>query len=134
MAKRQKKKKERIQHELLLTAHAGRNKCSWLQYPFYWESFQTFKLCNMDKLTKVSHQVTKICFLLIILKCFCHKKFFFFFFFFWLHPWHAEVPRPGIKPLPQQQQCQIFNPLSHKGTPETFFFLNHCYSLHLTKI
>ena len=26
----------------------------------------------------------------------------FFFFFFWLHSKHAEVPRPGIKPMPQQ--------------------------------
>ena len=26
----------------------------------------------------------------------------FFFFFFWPHPWHVEVPRPGIKPSPQQ--------------------------------
>ena len=24
-----------------------------------------------------------------------------FFVCFWLHPWHAEVPRPGIKPIPQ---------------------------------
>ena len=22
--------------------------------------------------------------------------------FFWPHPWHEEVPRPGIKPVPQQ--------------------------------
>ena len=26
-----------------------------------------------------------------------------FFFIFWMHPWHMEVPRPGIKPTPQQQ-------------------------------
>ena len=25
-----------------------------------------------------------------------------FFFFFWPHPWHAEVPGPGIKPPSQQ--------------------------------
>lgn len=29
-----------------------------------------------------------------------HKPFFSFFFFFQLRPWHAEVPRPGIKPMP----------------------------------
>ena len=28
--------------------------------------------------------------------------FFFFFLLFWLCPWHVEVPRPGIKALPQQ--------------------------------
>ena len=27
---------------------------------------------------------------------------FFFVFFFLPHPWHVEVPRPGIKTLPQQ--------------------------------
>ena len=26
--------------------------------------------------------------------------FFFFFFFFWLHPQHAEVPRPGTETMP----------------------------------
>ena len=24
-------------------------------------------------------------------------------FSFWLHPWHVEVPRPGIEPTPQQR-------------------------------
>ena len=28
-------------------------------------------------------------------------SFFFLFFSFWLHQRHEEVPRPGIKPLPQ---------------------------------
>ena len=27
-----------------------------------------------------------------------YKNSTFFFSFFWLCPWHAEVPRPGIKP------------------------------------
>ena len=27
--------------------------------------------------------------------------FFFFFFFKWLHPWHMEVPRIGVKSEPQ---------------------------------
>ena len=41
---------------------------------------------------------------------------------FWLCPWHQEVSRPGIEPLPQQWpkpqqcQCQILNSLSHQGT------------------
>ena len=36
--------------------------------------------------------------------------------FFWLHPWHMEVPRPGMEPAPQCQS-QILNPLGHRGTP-----------------
>ena len=28
--------------------------------------------------------------------------FYLFFFSFWLQPQHVEVPRPGIKPEPQQ--------------------------------
>lgn len=52
--------------------------------------------------------------------CFC-------LFFFWLSRQHAEVPeprtlpRPGIEPTqqpwpePLQWQCQVLNPLSHKG-------------------
>ena len=39
------------------------------------------------------------------------------FFLLWLHPWHAEIPRPGSEPTPQQWQCWIFNPLSHQRTP-----------------
>ena len=30
------------------------------------------------------------------------KFFLFFIFYFWLCPWHVEVPRAGIKPVPQQ--------------------------------
>ena len=47
--------------------------------------------------------------------------------FFWLCPWHVEVPRPGIKPTPQQHselhqwQCQILNPLCHQGTLKYVF-------------
>ena len=39
------------------------------------------------------------------------------FLVFWPCPWHVEVPRPRIKPVPQkppkplQWQCQILNPL-----------------------
>ena len=29
-------------------------------------------------------------------------EFVLLFFYFWLRPWHAELPRPGIKPAPQQ--------------------------------
>ena len=33
----------------------------------------------------------------------CHwfTHFLLILFFFWLHPQHAEIPRPGIKPAPQ---------------------------------
>ena len=47
----------------------------------------------------------------------------FLFFFFLPCPRHVEVPRSGVKPMPQQQpklrqwQCQVPNPLSHRGTP-----------------
>ena len=46
-----------------------------------------------------------------------------FFFIFWPYPWHLEIPRPEIKPAPQQcpkpqqGQCQILNPLGHLGAP-----------------
>lgn len=30
---------------------------------------------------------------------------FLFYFSFWLHPWHAEVPRPGVEPTQQQPQA-----------------------------
>ena len=42
-------------------------------------------------------------------------------------PWHVDVPRPGIEPMPQQwpepQQWQrwILNPLCHQGTPKLSF-------------
>lgn len=35
--------------------------------------------------------------------------FILFIIFLWLHPWQEEVPRPAIKPAPQQQQCHILN-------------------------
>lgn len=41
-------------------------------------------------------------------------------------PWHVEVSRPGIKPIPQQWKCQIPNPLSYQGTP-LFHFFNSVY-------
>ena len=55
--------------------------------------------------------------------------------FFWPCPQHAEVPRPGIKPLPQQQhspqkwQCQILMPLGHQGTPISSFYI-YIFFLH----
>ena len=45
------------------------------------------------------------------------------FSFVWPCPWHAEVSRPGIKPMPQQQQCRILNPLSHQGIPMFTFLI-----------
>ena len=59
---------------------------------------------------------------------FCHKIWIYItlyrirIVFFFPYPQHAEVPRPGIKPMPQQWpkplqwQCWILNPLYHKGT------------------
>ena len=53
----------------------------------------------------------------------------FFFFSFWPHPLQAEVPRPGIEPVPHQWpeppqwQCQILNVLSYKGTPRNINYL-----------
>ena len=50
-----------------------------------------------------------------------------FFFSFSATPWHMELPRPGIEyklelqPISQPQQCQILNPLHHRGTPKTAF-------------
>ena len=47
----------------------------------------------------------------------------------YLVQWHAEVPGPGIKLVPQQWpkllqwQCQVLNPLHHKGTPMIFLIL-----------
>ena len=51
-----------------------------------------------------------------------HPSYFFFFFlfflfFFWLHPWHAEMPRPGIEPAPQQWQHQIAWPPGNSQIP-----------------
>ena len=39
------------------------------------------------------------------------------FFFFHTYPWQAEVPGPGIEPVPHQWQHRILNPLHHQGTP-----------------
>ena len=46
----------------------------------------------------------------------------FWFFFFWPHLWHADIPRPRIKPVPQQWQHQILNLLCHQGIPNLFWF------------
>ena len=66
---------------------------------------------------------------------------FFLFFFKWLHPWHVEVPRPGIEskpqlqPTPQLRQSWILNPLCWPGdwtctsaatVATAFGFLAHC--------
>jgi len=42
------------------------------------------------------------------------------YLFFWPCLWHAEVPVPGIEPLPQQWLCQILNPWSLQGTPPIY--------------
>ena len=46
-----------------------------------------------------------------------------FIFSFGPHFWYAEVPRPRVKPPPQQWQHCIFNLLSHQGTPKPFVCL-----------
>ena len=52
--------------------------------------------------------------------------FFLFFFFFLLCPWHVEIPRPEIKPMPPQWpkmlpwQCRILNP--NEPQENSFFF------------
>ena len=53
------------------------------------------------------------------------KLLFFFqvFSFFFPSPQHEVVPGPGIKPLPQQWQRWILNPLSHHGNPERCLLL-----------
>ena len=57
------------------------------------------------------------------------------------HPWHVEVPRPGIKPTPQQQprplqwHCQILNSLCHKKTPETkYLFLTIDHKIYTVDV
>ena len=49
------------------------------------------------------------------------------FGFFQPRLWHVEVSGPGIQPMPQQWpkplqwQCQILNPVSHRGIPRNIF-------------
>ena len=40
----------------------------------------------------------------------------FVLFVFWIHPWHVEVPRPGIKPEPQQWWHRVLNPLNYQNS------------------
>ena len=50
------------------------------------------------------------------------------FLSFWPCLWHADIPKPGIKPVPQQPpepqkwQLWILNSLCHKGAPCTYIF------------
>lgn len=50
------------------------------------------------------------------------------FVFFWLRLRHAAVPGPGTRPVPQRQQCQILNQVSHQGTPQLNSFAWGCPS------
>ena len=43
--------------------------------------------------------------------------FLFCFVLFWLCPWPMKVPGSGIKPMPQQWQCQILNLQCYQGAP-----------------
>ena len=51
----------------------------------------------------------------------------FFFFFFCPNPQSAEVPRPGIEPVPQLWQCQNLNLLCHKETASGAYSDVRCY-------
>ena len=74
-------------------------------------------------------------FLKIISGVFWHWWVFFVSLGFCLLPQNSKLPRPGIKPAPQQQpkplqwQWQILNPLSHQGTPLRFFFFFFGWSM-----
>ena len=48
------------------------------------------------------------------------------FFFFCLTFGMWEFQGPGIKPVPQQWQCWILNPLSHQGTPRLLELVQCC--------
>ena len=60
----------------------------------------------------------------------CFVSVFQIFKIFWPHPWHVEVPQPGIEPTPQLQpapqlwQCKILNLLCSKGT--SYFVFKCC--------
>ena len=55
-------------------------------------------------------------------------------FFFWPYPWHGEVPRLGVKPVPELQpapqlwQCQILTTVSH-GNFKRLLLTNRLVSL-----
>ena len=57
------------------------------------------------------------------------RKYFPVCFWFWPCLWHAEVPGPGVEPVPQQWPWQVLYPLSHQGTPkgEMYFISNIRY-------
>lgn len=83
--------------------------------------FLTGLLRAMKKLETTVKNVTVFILFNCILarKCNWSRRLqaFFVFFCFLPCPQHAEVPRPGIKPRPQQRQHQILNRLSYQGTP-----------------
>ena len=54
----------------------------------------------------------------------------FFFFSFQPHPWHMEVPGPGIEPAPSQRQYQILNPLCHSRNSGTSLLYLDWVSAH----
>ena len=60
-------------------------------------------------------------------------------FFFWLHLWHMEIPRPGIKSepqlwsMPQLQQHWILNPLCQGLNPH-IHSNGSCYSWILNSL
>ena len=56
-----------------------------------------------------------------------------FIYLFRPHPWHMEVPRPGLKSKPQLQPPWIINPLNHSSELQCwllkiFVFTSHIWS------
>ena len=56
----------------------------------------------------------------------------YFLFVFWPCPWHAEVPGPGIKPEPQQSQCQPLN-CWPPGASKIYFLWPHPWPVEVFK-
>lgn len=53
------------------------------------------------------------------------------FFFFWPHLRHAEIPRPGMEPVPQSWPWWILNVLGHRELQHFFLFKLLISSLRL---
>ena len=70
------------------------------------------------------------CLKVFLLFVFTTTRFYFYInpISFWLLPWHMEIPRPGIEPMPQLQikplqlQRYILNLLYPKRAPEFYYY------------
>ena len=80
--------------------------------------FMAVELCHHESLPKDSRIFTTFC-----------PRLWLFWLFLFAAPVACEVPRPGIKPAPQQWseqlqwQCWILNILGHRGTPAVIFYV-----------